>query len=210
MTAREHTRAGGLLGAEEAIRALHARGELEAAATLTLEAGGPEVLGFLVALLRDRESAAEVFSQFCEDLWAGLPGFRGQGSFRGWVYALARHAMLRFQQDPFRRRGVPLSACPALSAAAARVRTLTQRFLRTDVKSRAARLRERLEPEEQLLLVLRVDRALSFQDIAEVMAAPGAAPAELRRLGAALRKRFERVKQRLRTLMQEEGLLDEA
>ena len=59
-----------------------------------------------------------------------------------------------------------------------------------------------------MLLVLRVDRGLSWSDIAEVLAEQSeSAPA--RKDTAALRKRFERVKARLKALMEEEGMLDE-
>jgi RNA polymerase sigma-70 factor (ECF subfamily) len=70
-------------------------------------------------------------------------------------------------------------------------------------------LRERLDPEDQTLLILHVDRALTWPEIALVLH-DEAAPlegAEHGRAAARLRKRFERVKAEFRRLAREEGLL---
>ncbi|HEU4412796.1 MAG TPA: sigma-70 family RNA polymerase sigma factor [Polyangiaceae bacterium] len=195
---------------EAALRTFHAAGDYSAVATLALRHYGPEVLGFLVAVRRDRLAAGEIFSQFCEDLWAGLPRFGWASSFRTWAYALARHALVRHGKDPFGRRRAPLSEHPGLSALEQQVRTQTLPYLRTEVKQRAALLRQRLEPDEQTLLVLRVDRGLGWAEIAMVMAEGGEAPADAARAAAALRKRFERVKAKLKALLEQEGLLGEA
>ena len=56
---------------------------------------GPQILGYLTSILRNDADAAEVFSQFTEDLWRGLPGFRGECPVRVWAYRLAWHAAAR-------------------------------------------------------------------------------------------------------------------
>jgi RNA polymerase sigma-70 factor (ECF subfamily) len=53
------------------------------------------------------------------------------------------------------------------------------------------------------MIILRFDRGLSWTEVAQVLAAGGAPVDE-----AALRKRFERLKKRLRELAIAEGLLD--
>jgi RNA polymerase sigma-70 factor (ECF subfamily) len=177
------------------------------AATLAIREYGPEVLGFLVAVLRSNEEAAEVFAQFCEDLWAGLPRFRWESSMRTWAYALARHAAFAFRRDPLRRRGVALSDHPEVGEIEARARTATATYLRSDAKSRVARLRASLEPDDQTLLILRIDRQMSWNDIAVVMG--GDDDVEVSRCAATLRKRFERVKDRLRVALASEGMSEE-
>jgi RNA polymerase sigma-70 factor (ECF subfamily) len=132
---------------------------------------GPAILGYLVALTRNEDRAEEVFSQFCEDLWEGLPGFRRDASARTWVYTLAWHAWLRHERDPYRRRGRPL-ASGEMSRLAAEVRSTTARHLKSETKDAVARLREQLAPAEQSLLVLRIDRRLSWSDVASVMSTP--------------------------------------
>ena len=80
---------------EQRIRRHHERGELKEAATAAIEGFGPEILGFLKAVVRDEQLAGEVFAHFCEDVWTGLSGFRWESSFRTWGYTLARAAWLR-------------------------------------------------------------------------------------------------------------------
>jgi RNA polymerase sigma-70 factor (ECF subfamily) len=190
---------------EAEVRALAERGELHAAATRALELYGAEVLGFLHALGRDGDLADEAFGAACEDLWRGLPGFRWEASLRTWLYALARHALHRVRRDPRRRpeRNVALSADPAVAAAAADVRTQTLPFLRSEVKDELRRLREALDPDDHALLILRVDRRLSWRDIARAM--PDDA-GDIDRRAAALRKRFERVKATLRAQASARGV----
>jgi RNA polymerase sigma-70 factor (ECF subfamily) len=65
-----------------------------------------------------------------------------------------------------------------------------------------ARLRNQLTPAEQSLLVLRVDRALSWSEVATVMSTP-----EERLDAQAAAKRFQRVKTKLRKLAEDAGLL---
>ena len=62
-------------------------------------------------------------------------------------------------------------------------------------------LREHLDPDDQALLVLRVDKDLPWRDISLVFLGPESSEAELVRQAALLRKRFERVKTKLRALM---------
>ena len=68
-----------------------------------------------------------------------------------------------------------------------------------------AEIRKQLDPDDQTLLVLRVDRDLAWRDIAIVMLGEAAVDAEVTKKAAALRKQFERVKERLRELAAESG-----
>lgn len=193
--------------AEERIRARHAAGDLAGATTLAVETYGPEVFGFLHALARDEDVAAEAFSTFAEDLWKGLPRFRWESSLRTWTYALARNALHRVRRDPARRAGrlVPLSDVGGVSGLAAAVRSVTSPHLRTEVKDAFARLREELDPDDHALLILRVDRKLSWREIARAMPDEQGDDGEKR--AATLRKRFERAKAQLRELALAHGLL---
>jgi RNA polymerase sigma-70 factor (ECF subfamily) len=195
--------------AEQGIRDLHAAGDLEAAATGAVEAYGAELYGFLHALARDEDLAAEAFSTFTEDLWKGLPKFRWESSLRTWVYALARNALHRVRRDPSRRkaRNLALSEAGPLSGVAEAVRTGTSPYLKTDIKDRFALLREQLDPDDHALLILRVDRGMSWREIARAM--PDDAAADVDKRAATLRKRFERAKEMLRGMAAGAGLIPE-
>jgi RNA polymerase sigma-70 factor (ECF subfamily) len=177
-------------------------GDLPAAASAIMRGYGPAILGYLFGLTRDEDRADDVFSQFCEDLWRGLPGFRRDSSSRTWVYTLAWHAWLRQERDAYRRHGRPL-ASEEMSRLAAEVRSTSALHLKSEVKDAVARLREQLSPAEQSLLVLRVDRGLSWSEVAAVMSTPEE-PLDPR----TATKRFQRVKDKLRTLAEEAGLLE--
>jgi RNA polymerase sigma-70 factor (ECF subfamily) len=194
---------------ERFIRERVAANDLQAAATAALELYGAEIFGFLHALSRDDDLAAEAFSGFSEDLWKGLPGFRWDASLRTWSYALARNALHRLRRDPRRRarHNVPLSAASQAQQLAEQVRSQTLPFLKTEVKDEVRRLRESLDPDDHALLVLRIDRKLSWRDIARAM--PGDDEVDLDKRAATLRKRFERAKQMLRELAARRGLLPE-
>jgi len=197
--------------AELRIREACDEGEHDAAATDAIETFGPEILGFLKARLRDETAAGDAFAIFCEDLWRGLAGFEWRCSLRVWAYTLARHAANRYGKLAHRQPGknVPLSQIGSASKVIEQVRTATLAFLRTEVKSRMRHLREQLPLEDQTVLILRIDKQLSWRELAEVMAYDGEAPAEaeLDKEAGRLRKRFQLAKERLRKLAIEEGLL---
>jgi RNA polymerase sigma-70 factor (ECF subfamily) len=196
---------------ERRVRAHFDAGDKRLAATELLEGYGRELFGFLLARLRDRDAASEVFSQFTEDLWRGLDGFRWHCSARVWSYTLLRHAASRYLEDNHRRRGrqVPLSRAGPLSAIEEKVRTATLAAARTESRSGVARLRESLPVEDQTLLVLRVNRGLDWNEIAQVMAYDGQSVPEetLKKEAARLRKRYQLAKERLRRMAIEQGIV---
>jgi RNA polymerase sigma-70 factor (ECF subfamily) len=188
---------------EEVIAGHLANGDHRAAATAMLNTLGPQILGYLAATLRNDDAAYEVFGQFSEELWKSISTFRRQSSFKTWAYKIVMHSISRYRRDGFRRRRQPL-ANDEVTAIAEQVRSRTPPFQRTEVKDRLSRLREALEPDQQTLLFLRIDQGLSWNDVAAVIAEQGE-PIEV----AALRKRYERAKLRLRELAEKDGLLED-
>lgn len=189
-------------------------GDFAGAAEVAMRGYGREVFEFLAALHRDEEDAQEAFSLFAEGLWRSLPGFAWHCSFRTWAYAVARKASLRLRRDARRRnrRLAPLPEGSRLEAIAEEVRTETQPYLRTDRKSAFAALRESLPPEDQTLLMLRVDRKLAWTELAQVLHEDDAAPLEgaaLTREAARLRKRFQLVKEKLYEMGRRAGLVQD-
>jgi RNA polymerase sigma-70 factor (ECF subfamily) len=193
-------------GLERAIEDHCDAGRWDEATTVAIEGYGAELMGYLAALCGDSQRAGEVFSDVCFDLWRGMKGFRWESSFRTWAYRLAHNARARSFRGAAQRpeRNVPLSDAPQVLQVVARVRTATAKHLRTELKTEIAKLREALSEDERAVLVLRVDRQLSWREIAEVLADDGE---DLGRFATTLRKRFERAKSRLRALAEARGLL---
>jgi RNA polymerase sigma-70 factor (ECF subfamily) len=179
------------------------RGDHAGAATVALREYGPQLLGYLCSVLRSEADAGEVFSMFSEDLWRGLPGFRRECPLRVWCYRLAWHAAARFLRDPYRGRGQRLET-NELSRLVQEVRSSV--FLGRDQARQATldRLRAALSPDERALLVLRLDRGLAWGEVALVLAEERGQPVD----EAALRKRFERLKEKLAQRARDEGLLE--
>jgi RNA polymerase sigma-70 factor (ECF subfamily) len=196
---------------EAAIRDASARSDAKAAVSVTLSAYGPEILGYLLAVLRDEQRAEDVYSDFAEDVVRGMLGFRFESSVRTWAYTLARHACARHAARERRRRTVALASAPEALDVAASARTPTPPHARTAAREGIERLRRSLRPDDQTLLILRIDRDMAWLDIARVLSGPDgpACADDLRARSAKLRKRFERLKERLRTLADEEHLLGE-
>ncbi|MEZ4301340.1 MAG: sigma factor [Polyangiaceae bacterium] len=196
-------------GAEAGIRSAFERDDVRAAVSRALASYGPEILGYLLAVLRDEQRAEEVYSDFAEDVVRGMPSFRFDSSARTWLYTLARHACARHLTRERKRRTVALSSAPEVLDAAVHTRTPTPPHARTAAREGIERLRKSLRPDDQTLLILRIDRDMQWVDIARVLAGPDAALSEeeLRSRSAKLRKRFERLKERLRTMAHEEHIL---
>ncbi|MEQ8278394.1 MAG: sigma factor [Deltaproteobacteria bacterium] len=169
------------------------------AVSLAIETYGPELLGYVVALEREHD-AHEIFSAFCEDVVRGLAGFEGRASLRTWLYLVLRNARARHHRKKAPQH-VPISRFA--SQLVERARSTTAPFRKTTVKDAYRRLREQLDPEDQEMLILRVDRALSWLEVARIL---GAGEDDEKRRAAALRKRFERVKLQLARLAAEADL----
>jgi RNA polymerase sigma-70 factor (ECF subfamily) len=198
---------------ERDVRAHCVAGERDRAATLLLESYGPEIFRFVMSRLRDEDAASEVFSQFTEDLWRGLGGFQWQCAVRVWSYTLARHAASRYIADARRRRAreAPLSHAGRLSELGEKIRTQTLVAMRTESKKQLAQLRERLPVDDQSLVLLRVTRKLSWKEIARVMFddpdVQALSERELDQAATRLRQRFQVVKEKLREMAREGGLV---
>jgi RNA polymerase sigma-70 factor (ECF subfamily) len=195
---------------ESSIRSLFDAGDLRGAATATIELYGPEVLRFLRVRLRESDHADEAFCRFCEQMWTSLPDFRWRSTLRTWLFALARHTASR-QANVSKRisKHEGLRDSKAFDEACDRVRTETATFQRTETKHRVRELRDRLDEDQQTLLVLRVERGLSWRELAVVMGevSDDASEPELTRASARVRTRFQVAKRRLRELAIEAGLL---
>lgn len=181
--------------AEDEIRALVQAGQVDVATTLALRTYGNEILGFLSGVLGD-DAGDEVFSAFSERLWRAIAKFKWSCTLRTWAYVLARHEISRFHRGERRHVDgrVPISEIQD-ALVAVRKTYSTQAVQR----GRLVQLRDDLPVDDRTLLILRVDRNLSYHEIALAFAEDPEAISdeELKREAARLRQRFVLVKKRL-------------
>jgi RNA polymerase sigma-70 factor (ECF subfamily) len=131
-------------------------GDPEGAAAEVIRSYGPQVLGYLTRVLGSGDDAQDAFSFFAEAVWKGIGRFEGRSSVRVWAYRVAWTAALRVTSDGWRRRREPFPTSMA-SRVAAEVRSRSALAAERE-SAEVERLRGALEPAEQSLLVLRVDR----------------------------------------------------
>ncbi len=174
----------------------NARGAAEAA----IRGYGPEILGYLTRVLRSSDDAADAFSFWAEDVWKGVGTFQGRSTVRVWAYRVACNSAARVAREGWKKRRQRIRTTMA-SRIAADVRSSTGVSLDREA-SAMDRLRDSLSNEERELLVLRVDRRLSWREVAEVLAEEGGAVDDI-----SVRKRFERLKTKLGKMAKEKGLL---
>lgn len=210
---------------ERPLRDAHQRGDYEQAVVLGLELYGGEIYSFLVAMMRQSDAADEAYSDFMERVWRYIDRFQWRSSFRTWAYLLARSAFGNYYRDPQNRdelkrhvssivgqaerdegRGAPLPV--SVSKMMIKTRESTKAWLKTEIKDAFVELRRRvLDPDEEQILVLRVNRKMSWNDVALVMGGPELSGEELHRAADRLKHRFSTIKKKLRSAAEDEGLI---
>jgi RNA polymerase sigma-70 factor, ECF subfamily len=184
------------LDIEARVASLLAGGEFRGAATEVIRGYGPRALGYLHRLLGNETDASDAFSLFAEQVWRGMPNFEGRSSVKTWAFKAAWSAAMKVRDDAWRRlrEDLPSSAASHL---AEEIRTNTAvRF--ESLRQELEVLRAELTAEDQTLLALRLDQELTWEEVAEVLSIEG-------RLvdAVTLRKRYERIKGRLATILKE-------
>jgi RNA polymerase sigma-70 factor (ECF subfamily) len=188
------------VGAEDLVQARLREGDLHGAATVAIRELGPAVARYLRGMLRSDADASDAFSDWAESLWAGIRTFEGRSTFSAWAFRLAYNSALDLSDRAHRKRERRLATHEA-SLLADEVRTTA--FTHERRRQRLEQLRAELAGEEQTLLFLRVDQQLAWEEVAAVLSSPTASVEP-----AAVRKRFERLKDKLRKLARERRLLD--
>ena len=179
------------------VRHLLSKGHPDAAATSVIELLGPGVLRYLSTMLPE-DDASDAFSDFQQCIWRGLPRFRWECPLRAWSYRIAWHSAVRCMRDGYRRRREPLT--PDLASSLPAPGTSVAWF--EGRSEQLEQLRDELAVEDRTLLALRLGHNLAWDEVAAAFAAEGETIS-----AAALRKRFERLKERLAGLARARGLV---
>lgn len=163
-------------------------GALSAAMTIY----GPEIFGYLKKWLRDETLAEDAYSAFSEAIVKGVRGFKRTCSFRVWAYVVAENEAKRVSATRARFTRLDTSEEGRLVAPSRHSGHTTDRAIVNG-------LRAELSEEDEKLLILRVDRALSWAEIAVILSTMDAPVTAI-----ALRTRFHRLKKQLTEQFQRE------
>jgi len=212
--ANESSRQGSSIGdmpaGESAIRDAYEAGDVARAAGVAIAQLRSEIQLYMRRRIGDVGLADEAFAVFCERFWTSLPNFEWRCSVRTWAYVVARRAAIDVRRTAYRRSCLetPLSE-NHLSGAQPAPRTAPTTVAEEARASFLAHVREDLPSEDRMLLTLRVDRGLPWEDIARIMLAGEAqASQNVRREAARLRKRFQLLKRHLQERARIAGILD--
>lgn len=191
---------------EQNLAALLKERKLDLLAKRAFERYSNELYGYLVHTMGKQEDAAEVFSQMLEDFWRGLPRFRGDATVRTWLYKIAYSAIVRFRRSPWNRGDRVGEA--ALDELFAIAHSQTEPWRITEVKAKARALRDELNDADKTLLTLRLDRALDWKEVAQIMLdKDNPSAATVTKEANRLRKRLQHLKEELRERARVAGLL---
>jgi RNA polymerase sigma-70 factor, ECF subfamily len=141
------------------------------------------VLGYVRVRIRDASTCEDVASTVFTTALGQLERFRGDGTFAGWLFQIARNAVRDVQRRP--------AANSLLDEPAASEPDVEERFLAYE---RAAELHAQirlLTPEQQHLLALRYGAGLAFDEIGAIVGAePGTVRVRMHRILEQLRRRY--------------------
>ena len=141
------------------------------------------VLGYVRLRIRDDATCEDVTSVVFTTALAQIGRFRGDGSFAGWLFQIARNAVRDIQRRP--------AAVPLPDEATASEPDLEERFLGYERAAQLHALIRLLTPEQQHLLALRYGAGLAFDEIGAIVgAAPGTVRVRMHRTLEQLRRRY--------------------
>jgi RNA polymerase sigma-70 factor (ECF subfamily) len=141
------------------------------------------VLGYVRLRIRDASTCEDVASTVFTAALGQLRRFRGDGTFAGWLFQIARNAVWDVQRRP--------TVVPLPDAATASEPDVEERFLAYERAAELRTLIRLLTPEQQHLLGLRYGAGLAFDEIGAIVgAAPGTVRVRMHRILEQLRRRY--------------------
>ena len=183
---------------DEKVRQLLQQGDINTAVEWLLDAHAAAILSVLRSVLVDRSRCEDAFQDCALKVFDALPSFRWESKLSTWLYRIARNTAHDHATEPFLRRGRRLTTLEQEALLDSCTHTVTKEWLKTEIKAELWEKISKLKNEDRLLFSLRLGQGLSWREIAEIELGTRSNDQELRRHAAKLRKRFERIKSRLR------------
>jgi RNA polymerase sigma-70 factor (ECF subfamily) len=141
------------------------------------------IVGYVRLRIRDESICEDVTSTVFTTALEQLRSFRGDGTFAGWLFQIARNAVRDAHRRP-RGARIPVEA-PGSEP------DIEERFLAYERAAHLHTLIRLLTPEEQHLLGLRYGAGLAFDEIGAIFgAAPGTVRVRVHRILEQLRRRY--------------------
>lgn len=173
------------------IRGLVRSSEPTSATAAALRVYGSEIFGFLVGALDDSHRAREVYGATSDLVTQGLPSFTWSCTLRTWMYAMARVAIRqRASSRDLTARAESSESGKRDSPPFPRLRP----YRVAAVRRAASFLRRTLSIEDREILVLRVDRRLSWRELALTSIGTTASELDVSAEESRLQERFRRIR----------------
>jgi RNA polymerase sigma-70 factor, ECF subfamily len=152
---------------EQQLSVLLLEQDWNAAIALAQQSFGAEIYGYLRAVLQDEALAEDALQAFRLALVRGIRTFQRRCEFRVWAYIVAKHEALRVRKSRSTVRSLDSTDLARLRAASS-----TRDWDKSVNVRKMDCVRSRLTESERELLVLRVDRNMSWAAIASILSTP--------------------------------------
>jgi RNA polymerase sigma-70 factor (ECF subfamily) len=149
--ALQQSRTGGTLDYNELARQCH-----------------PAVLRFAASILNDPDDAEDAAQEALIAALAALDGYRGEASFRTWLYAITLN-VCRKQMRKRKARGVLLNAIEAVTRGITGNHTPEEAAAQSEMQRELWAAVDALDEKHRIPIVLRYAHDLPIGEIAEVM-----------------------------------------
>ena len=152
--------------------------------------------GIAYRLVGSREDALDVVQESFIHVMRGIEGFRGQSSFRTWLYRIVTHAALDYRRYRSHRRAESLDAenAPEPAAEGPTQQTPPEEAAEHDLRRAIDEALANISEKNRAALVLYAMEGMSYKEVAEVLAIGG---------GTVMSRIFN-ARQRLRELLASE------
>ena len=124
-----------------------------------------QALSRFAASTGEREGVEELVQDTFVRAFAALDSFRGESSFRTWLFSIERRLMLdRRRAERRSRETVPVEEADSVSEYGA-----LDSLIADEAQERVRRSLESLSPTQREVFTLRVQQGMSYKEIAEVL-----------------------------------------